>query len=63
MWPCVVWHSQNGTSPLHLASFNGHMQTVAGLVEARADIGAVDKVLMWGGPCTRVASQQHHTVL
>ena len=35
---------QNGWSPLHIASFNGHLDIVRALIEAGANISQVDKV-------------------
>ena len=36
--------SQNGRSPIHDASMNGHVEVVAKLIAANADINLKDKV-------------------
>ena len=35
---------QNGSSPLHIASFNGHLDVVRTLIEAGANISQVNTV-------------------
>lgn len=35
---------QNGSSPLHVASFNGHLEVVKTLTEAGANVNQANKV-------------------
>ena len=48
---------QNGQSPLHIASFNGHLNIVETLIEAGANIYQINKVHVKHTKCKR-----EHTV-
>ena len=47
---------QNGWSPLHRASLNGHLDIVRALIEAGANISQVDKV------GTVLVNQRHYNL-
>ena len=40
----MIFALQNGLSPLHVASFNGHLDIVRALIEAGANISQANKV-------------------